>query len=198
MFGGNAIGSIVDADSVAALCSKASGCSPDASTRAGNDDYLRHRYEYVSSSPTSAGGRASRPRIFTPASVKKLPGLCTVEPADANGGYVRRIKVSDVDAHSAALRAIHWLPMSDATTSCAPYESEVLVSPRIARCRTSSSGYRDLIPVIVGPQGAVATTNRAVATRETARLAQDRYLNRATMAGACKHEDLRCGAASRR
>ena len=123
------------------------------------------------------------------ASVKKLPGLCAVEPADANRGDVRRVKVSDVDAHS-ALGAVHWLPMSDTATGCTSYESKPFVSPRIAHRCTFSSGYGDLIPLIVGPQRVVATTNRTVATRETARLARDRYLNRATMAGARKHENL--------
>jgi hypothetical protein len=77
--------------------------------------------------------------------------------------------------------------VSDTATGCASYEPKSFVAPRIAGRRTLSSGHRHLVPVIVGPQRAVATTDRAVTARQPARPARDRDPNCTAMAGSCKH-----------
>ena len=95
--------------------------------------------------------------------VKRLPRVCTIEEPNSYIAYDFRFEVPDIHAHPRVLLGVKGFPVGCAATSAAAHSAQgfVALNVRIGAFRVSMN--HDGANVVVGPERAQSSTNRAIA-----------------------------------
>lgn len=119
--------------------------------------------------------------------IQEFPGRRPVEMPHSHSGNGTGLEVAGVYAYPAVFVWLYRFPVRDTSACGAPDELEILLAPGVTHDHARLSTDRDVLELVIRPERAVATADRAVAACQTARLSWDIDADGAAVTGSGEH-----------